>query len=501
MKRFGDFILVDESDLKKADAPKRGSKHPEDIRHEHSMSSAWGFHGAMKAAHWQAGKMTDGGLDRRHHESEAIRHQKMQDAIASQPSFGPEEHEAGKKHHNSIDPTKAIAHAASGQYEDHPVAKKIMAHIKDKWEKAKVPATPEHQPHPGPSTPKWAENLKPHPVPAMPDKLKKSQSILNKSKTEELAGCGDFMKDNNIKGGYASKSSIEDREGHGKSYAQMAKNVLTAEGREHIKPKNFALGGGRYPIENREHAIAALARVSQHGTPEEIKEVHAAVHKKYPSLNKALAGDGTLMMSFNQRREMEKNDSMVSGTTITDPNKGGEQANPLKPKDKGLMPEDHVPNEEWLQDKSAPTQSPGNSHVAPIKAISGTEGQAGGTSYTAVIPSKQGSFPVNSAGTPIPPESYLKQVNIKKSDPSRCTHNEYTKKGDGTGESMAKGGGIKWTAEDIARGLAARAGGLNTMWPNVNTQPLVKREARQSRAPREMPLHRAIEALDDGREF
>lgn len=61
---------------------------------------------------------------------------------------------------------------------------------------------------------------------------------------------------------------------------------LTALGRKRIKPTNFALPGGRYPIHDISHARNALARVSQHGTPEEKLKVRAAVRSKYPSLKK-----------------------------------------------------------------------------------------------------------------------------------------------------------------------------------------------------------------------
>lgn len=64
----------------------------------------------------------------------------------------------------------------------------------------------------------------------------------------------------------------------------MAK--LTAKGRKQIKAKNFALPGGRYPIHDASHARNALARVSQHGTPEEKSKVRAAVKRKYPGIGK-----------------------------------------------------------------------------------------------------------------------------------------------------------------------------------------------------------------------
>jgi hypothetical protein len=41
---------------------------------------------------------------------------------------------------------------------------------------------------------------------------------------------------------------------------------------------------GKYPIQDQEHAIAALARVDVDGTSEEKRKVRAAVRKRYPNL-------------------------------------------------------------------------------------------------------------------------------------------------------------------------------------------------------------------------
>jgi hypothetical protein len=68
----------------------------------------------------------------------------------------------------------------------------------------------------------------------------------------------------------------------------MAK--LTYKAREKMPKKEFALpakkegGKGGYPIPDKAHARNALARVAQHGTPAEKKEVKAKVHKKFPSI-------------------------------------------------------------------------------------------------------------------------------------------------------------------------------------------------------------------------
>jgi len=50
--------------------------------------------------------------------------------------------------------------------------------------------------------------------------------------------------------------------------------------------KEFALPGGRYPINDPSHARNALARVSGNGSPAEKAKVRAAVHRKYPDIGK-----------------------------------------------------------------------------------------------------------------------------------------------------------------------------------------------------------------------
>lgn len=60
---------------------------------------------------------------------------------------------------------------------------------------------------------------------------------------------------------------------------------ITSKGRKHMKPSTFALPKERkYPIPDATHARNALSRVSQHGSPSEVKRVKAAVHKKFPSI-------------------------------------------------------------------------------------------------------------------------------------------------------------------------------------------------------------------------
>lgn len=63
---------------------------------------------------------------------------------------------------------------------------------------------------------------------------------------------------------------------------KMAK--LTTKQRKHLPKSDFALSGGRYPINDASHARNALARVSQHGSPAQKTKVRAAVHKRYPAI-------------------------------------------------------------------------------------------------------------------------------------------------------------------------------------------------------------------------
>lgn len=59
---------------------------------------------------------------------------------------------------------------------------------------------------------------------------------------------------------------------------------LTAAERRALPGNDFALSGGRYPIPDRGHAIAAKGRVTEFGTPEEKAKVRAAVARKFPDL-------------------------------------------------------------------------------------------------------------------------------------------------------------------------------------------------------------------------
>lgn len=60
---------------------------------------------------------------------------------------------------------------------------------------------------------------------------------------------------------------------------------LTTSERKHLPTNAFAEPQARkYPIEDRAHAVNAKARVAQHGTPAEKRQVDDAVQRKYPGM-------------------------------------------------------------------------------------------------------------------------------------------------------------------------------------------------------------------------
>jgi len=59
----------------------------------------------------------------------------------------------------------------------------------------------------------------------------------------------------------------------------------TKTGRKKMAASSFALPGKKkYRVDDPAHARSALARVQQHGTPAEKKQVRAKVRAKYPSI-------------------------------------------------------------------------------------------------------------------------------------------------------------------------------------------------------------------------
>jgi hypothetical protein len=65
---------------------------------------------------------------------------------------------------------------------------------------------------------------------------------------------------------------------------RLFEHPLDAAARHRLPRKDFALPGGRYPVEDKAHARNALSRVSGNGSPEEKAAVKAKVCRKYPGL-------------------------------------------------------------------------------------------------------------------------------------------------------------------------------------------------------------------------
>jgi hypothetical protein len=62
---------------------------------------------------------------------------------------------------------------------------------------------------------------------------------------------------------------------------------LTTKARKSLPKGAFAIPEQRaYPIPDESHARNALARVAQHGTPEEQARVRAAVSRRFPKLGR-----------------------------------------------------------------------------------------------------------------------------------------------------------------------------------------------------------------------
>ncbi len=62
---------------------------------------------------------------------------------------------------------------------------------------------------------------------------------------------------------------------------------LTYRARKRLPSSKFALKKKRkYPLDTKNRARNALARVSQHGSSSEKARVRAAVRRKYPSIGK-----------------------------------------------------------------------------------------------------------------------------------------------------------------------------------------------------------------------
>ena len=62
---------------------------------------------------------------------------------------------------------------------------------------------------------------------------------------------------------------------------------LTQKERDALPESDFALSGRRYPVQNESHARNALARIAQHGTPDEKRTVRAKVHERFPGIEES----------------------------------------------------------------------------------------------------------------------------------------------------------------------------------------------------------------------
>lgn len=68
---------------------------------------------------------------------------------------------------------------------------------------------------------------------------------------------------------------------------------LTYGQRKKLPKSAFAEPGGRkYPIEDVAHARNALARVAQHGTGAEKRQVRAAVARRWPAVGQTMLSSG-----------------------------------------------------------------------------------------------------------------------------------------------------------------------------------------------------------------
>lgn len=96
---------------------------------------------------------------------------------------------------------------------------------------------------------------------------------------------------------------------------------LDTNAREHIKGKNFAGPDRSYPIEDAAHARNALARVSQHGSPELQEEVRAKVHKKYPGIDMKAEG-GEVKTKAHPRYDIDRANDEYENHIIYDKAEG-----------------------------------------------------------------------------------------------------------------------------------------------------------------------------------
>ena len=91
------------------------------------------------------------------------------------------------------------------------------------------------------------------------------------------------------------------------------KGFLSAAERQRMPKSDFALpgrgegpkgaGSGSYPIPDASHARNALARVAQHGSPEEKAEVRRKVHEKFPGIGESHKNGMSKRMPYTHSRK------------------------------------------------------------------------------------------------------------------------------------------------------------------------------------------------------
>ena len=62
--------------------------------------------------------------------------------------------------------------------------------------------------------------------------------------------------------------------------------LLSTKKRNSLPESEFAVPGRKYPVNDPNHARAALSRVSANGSPKEQEEVKRKVRAKFPSIGK-----------------------------------------------------------------------------------------------------------------------------------------------------------------------------------------------------------------------
>lgn len=114
-------------------------------------------------------------------------------------------------------------------------------------------------------------------------------------KTTGIVGMGGVQVDGEAKKGAIDRPArrmkkVDDDEDEDRArYASGGR--LTAEKRDDLPKKDFALPGRRYPINDKSHGRAALSMVAAHGSPQEKAKVRSAVKRKYPGIRQSSDSD------------------------------------------------------------------------------------------------------------------------------------------------------------------------------------------------------------------